>query len=60
VCVCARLPLPPLCLQGQRFDEPQVVVAEKLTGNEDIPVGGWVDGGGGHMSAFLIASPAST
>ncbi|PSC73883.1 ABC transporter A family member 2 isoform B [Micractinium conductrix] len=26
-------------IQGQRFDSPQVVVAEKLTGNEDIPDG---------------------
>ena len=29
-----------LLMQGQRFDDPLVIVAERLTGNEDIPVSG--------------------
>lgn len=29
---------PSFAPQGQRFERAQVVVAEKLTGNEDIPV----------------------
>ncbi|KAL4424419.1 hypothetical protein ABPG77_005662 [Micractinium sp. CCAP 211/92] len=35
-------------IQGQRFAEPQVIVAEKLTGNEDIPEG---------VMAVLTSSP---
>jgi hypothetical protein len=26
-------------IQGRRFAEPQVILADRLTGNEDIPVG---------------------
>ncbi len=38
---CAPLAQSPLSsAQGQRFERAQVVVAEKLTGNEDIPVRG--------------------
>jgi hypothetical protein len=34
-------------IQGERYSEPQFIVVEKLTGNEDIPV----SGKGGKMVA---------